>query len=448
MSVVTCRSCGTANTTFNAFCHECSGALSFVGDGPKSAATAGYNRILFLEGTVVGRYEIKRLIGAGGAGEVYAAVERDSGRRVALKFLSSDLTGDAKARERLRREARAIRALDHPGIAKVFEVAEAEGRPYIAMELHEGRALTDRFARGPVPLLELVRIGAEIASALHATHCKGIVHRDVKPANVLLTVGGQVRLVDFGLAKVATLIDGTKLTRTGAVIGTMAYMPPEQLAGEAVDHRADVWSLGVVLYEGAFGRLPFWGQGLARRILTDPPAGLDEPPLELPAGLVRLLGSMLEKDPRKRIQSAARVEEALRALLRSSGDEVPKLRRRSSSWLVVFLARAAAAAAIAVLAFAAYWKWRPGAAPPPAAVIRTTTAPEIARPGEPGPLAPSARPIPEEVTSPPPAPIDHPSTRPKERRTVGAATAAARPSAAPPPSPAPADPIGLPEKPF
>src|ERR1041385_3950268 len=110
MSVVTCRSCGTANTTFNAFCHECSGALSFMGDGPKSASSAGYNRILFFEGTVVGRYEIKRLLGAGAAGEVYSAVERESGRHVALKFLSSDLTADGKARERLKREAKLIRA--------------------------------------------------------------------------------------------------------------------------------------------------------------------------------------------------------------------------------------------------------------------------------------------------------------------------------------------------
>jgi serine/threonine protein kinase len=421
-----------------------------MGDGPKSAASAGYNRILFFEGTVVGRYEIKRLIGAGAAGEVYAAVERDSGRRVAMKFLSSDLTGDSKARERLKREARAVSALDHPGIAKVFEIAEAEGRPYIAMELHEGRALTDRFARGPVPLVELVRIGAEIASALRAAHGKSIVHRDVKPANVLLTIGGQVKLVDFGLAKVEPGIDGTKLTRTGAVVGTMAYMAPEQLAGEAVDHRADLWSLGVVLYEGAFGRLPFWGQGLARRILTDEPAGLDEPPPELPPGLVRLLSSLLQKDPRKRIQSASRVEDALRALLPPSGDEKRNARRSA-----VLLQRAAFAAAVAVLVLAAYWKWRPAAprapAPPAPPVTPRVSAPSpspAATPATNGvnqlvgggaPTVPSVRPI---------APESHrvlrPSDRPSERKTPAAASATA--SALP--APAPSDPIGLPEKPF
>jgi serine/threonine-protein kinase len=379
MSVVTCRSCGTANTTFNAFCHECSGALSFLGDGPRSAVSAGYNRILFFEGTVVGRYEIKRLIGAGAAGEVYAAVERDSGRRVAMKFLSSDLAADAKARERLKREARAVRALDHPGIAKVFEIGEAEGRPFIAMELHEGRALTDRFARGPVPLKELVRIGAEVASALRAAHEAGIVHRDVKPANVLLTVQGQVKLVDFGLAKLATGIDGTKLTRTGAVIGTMAYMAPEQLAGEAVDHRADLWSLGVMLYEGAFGRLPFWGQGLARRILMDEPTGLDEAPPELPQSLVRLLGLLLKKEPRKRIQSAARVEDALRALLPASGQGSRKPRRRA-----VIFQKAALGAALAILLSAAYWKWWP--------VAPTSRAVRPAAPTPSGPIGLHAKP--------------------------------------------------------
>jgi serine/threonine protein kinase len=434
-----------------------------MGDGPKSAASAGYNRILFFEGTVVGRYEIKRLIGAGAAGEVYAAVERDSGRRVAMKFLSSDLTGDIKARERLKREARAVRALDHPGIAKVFEIAEAEGRPYIAMELHEGRALTERFARGPVPLLDLVRIGAEIASALGAAHGKRIVHRDVKPANVLLTVGGQVKLVDFGLAKVGGTLGGTKLTRTGAVVGTMGYMAPEQLAGEAVDHRADLWSLGVVLYEGAFGRLPFWGQGLARRILMDRPAGLDEPPPELPAGLVRLLSSLLEKEPRKRIQSASRVEAALRARLPPTRDQRRKLRGPA-----VLLSRVAVAAAVCVLAFAAYWKWRPGAAratppassapaprsetarpspaqsktPPPASTGAAQAANEqAAQPHEARAPSPSAR-AEKDVESQRARRGERRSTHPDEGEPAVSAAAPSAPPAAPP------DPIGLPSKPF
>jgi serine/threonine protein kinase len=310
MSVVTCRGCGTANTEFNAFCCACNAALITASDRP-GAPDSRPTRTLFFPGEIVGSYEIERVLGTGGMGEVYAARDRKRGRAVALKVLSSDLAGDPRARQRMRREARAVRALRHPNIATIYDVSEHAGRPFIAMELLEGGALSGRFSSARLRFAELVQIGREIARALLAAHAAGIVHRDVKPANVVLTTKGQVKLVDFGLAKVAAAAaDVTKLTRTGAVVGTMAYMAPEQISGEPVDHRADLWSLGVVLYQGLYGRLPFDGEGLSRRILNDALV-LDAPPSGVPERFTRLLAALLQKNPDDRIGSAARVEAEL-----------------------------------------------------------------------------------------------------------------------------------------
>lgn len=311
MSLIACPACRTPNAEFNAFCRVCSGLLT----GTESAGAgiaADHSHAILSKGTVVSHYEVLDLIGAGAMGQVYRAFDRHLGRQVALKFLSIGLAGDRRARERMRREAQAASALDHPGIATIFEVAEHEGRPFIAMMLYEGETLAAVLSRGPLPIREAARIGMELASALATAHGAGIVHRDVKPANVILTRAGGVKLVDFGLAKTVASAETTALTRTGSILGTVAYMAPEQLTGEVVDHRADLWSLGVLLYEAFSGSLPIVGAGLAHRILTKDPVPLSAARRDVPRPLARLVMRLLEKDPARRIQTAKEVEEALR----------------------------------------------------------------------------------------------------------------------------------------
>jgi serine/threonine protein kinase len=315
MSLIACPGCRTLNTEFNAFCRVCSIALTAADASAGPSSSRREPACLIPTGTLASHYEVQELIGAGAMGQVYRAYDRNLSRPVALKFLSQGLAGDKRAKERLRREAQAASALDHPGIATIFEVAEHEGRPFIAMMLYEGETLAAALARGPLPVSEVTRIGVELASALTAAHGAGIVHRDVKPANVILTRSGGVKLVDFGLAKLVSSGDATALTRMGAILGTVAYMAPEQLAGEVIDHRADLWSLGVVLYEAVSGRLPIVGAGLAHRILTKDP----DPLSEAPRALARLVMRLLKKDPAMRIKTAAEVERLLKGLDRSHG---------------------------------------------------------------------------------------------------------------------------------
>ena len=218
-------------------------------------------RLLDTEGldapSTIGRYEVIRSLGRGATGVVYLANDPLLGRDVAIKLLSPALSGDRAATRRFEQEARAASALDHPRVVAVHEIGRtSDDRLYIVMAYHVGTTLRDRIARGPLPVDEAARIAAEIGEGLAAAHAKGIVHRDVKPENVLLTERG-ARIVDFGIAKIA----GQALTRTGAALGTAAYMSPEQTHGTDVDGRTDLWSLGVVLYEMLAGVRPFPSEG-------------------------------------------------------------------------------------------------------------------------------------------------------------------------------------------
>ena len=207
-------------------------------------------------GKTISHYKILEKLGEGGMGVVYKAEDTKLQRTVAIKFLPPESTRDPEAKERFIHEARAASALDHPNICTIHEIDESEGQTFIVMAYVEGQSLKEKIKAGPLKLAEVVGIGLQIAEGLKEAHDKNIIHRDVKPANIMVTTSGQTKIMDFGLAK---LMGQTKLTKEETTLGTVAYMSPEQTRGEKVDHRTDIWSLGVVLYEMITGQLPFKG---------------------------------------------------------------------------------------------------------------------------------------------------------------------------------------------
>ena len=252
-------------------------------------------------GSTISRYRVLERLGGGGAGVVYKAEDLKLGRIVALKFLSSYRSGNEADKRRFLREARASSVLDHPNICTVYEIDESDDeRLFIAMAFCEGETLKRKIERGPLPLLDAIHFAAQIAAGLAAAHAKGIVHRDVKPANVLVSPDGRVKLVDFGIAKLA---DQSRLTRDGTAVGTAGYMAPEQIRGETFDARVDIWALGVVLYEMITGRLAFSGntdQDRVRRILSYEPEPIVSVRAGVPPDLERIVGRALAKNPAER----------------------------------------------------------------------------------------------------------------------------------------------------
>ncbi len=280
-----------------------------------SAAVLAAEQMESMVGRTLGHYQIVSLVGAGGMGEVYRARDTKLDRIVALKILPAEVAADQERMRRFVLEARAASALNHPNVAHIYEIGDAEGVGFIAMEYVEGQTLAARTAAEPLDPAEVVGLGMQMADALAEAHSRGITHRDLKPANLMLTPRGQVKLLDFGLAKVnrpgGQEIDSSldTLTRTarGVVMGTLPYMSPEQALGRDVDYRSDLFSLGAVLYELATARRPFSGKNASETldlILHAQPRAISHFKHDVSGELERIVGKCLEKDRERRYQSA------------------------------------------------------------------------------------------------------------------------------------------------
>jgi len=279
-------------------------------------------------GKIISHYKILEKLGEGGMGVVYKAQDTKLKRTVALKFLPPELTRDPEAKERFVHEAQAAGALDHPNICTIYEIDEIEDEQmFISMAYYEGETLKKKIEREPLKIEEAIDIAVQVAQGLAKAHEQGILHRDIKPANVMITKDGLAKIVDFGLAKLA---GQTKITKTGTTLGTIAYISPEQARGEEVDHRTDIWSLGVVLYEMLTGKLPFKGdydQAVIYSILNEEPDPILESRPDVPVELNLIVKKTLAKKPDKRYHQTSEILDDLKSL---QGKFVSKLKKEQS----------------------------------------------------------------------------------------------------------------------
>jgi serine/threonine protein kinase/formylglycine-generating enzyme required for sulfatase activity/dienelactone hydrolase len=361
--------------------HE--GAETFAEGSPLDAlsesAVASLAGVL-QPGDRLGPYEIVSPIGAGGMGEVYRGRDTRLDRAVAIKIVSSTMADDPRWRERFGREARAVSALNHPHICTLHDVGHQNGKDFLVMEYLDGETLADRLHRGPLSLEETLRIAEHLADALDEAHRHGLIHRDIKPANIFLTTRGDAKILDFGLAKIAlraeasatagpTTTELETLTEVGAAVGTAAYMSPEQMRGLPVDHRTDLFSFGLVLYEMVTSERPFKGSSaiaVADAIMHAPLRDFGDRPV--PGQLKLLIRKLVEKDPANRYGSAEEVHSELRALEAALSPTRPA-RLSRNAWLAVGTALVLASAAVG-------WLWHRSSRERWAL---ETAAPEIAR---------------------------------------------------------------------
>src|SRR6266540_3249904 len=347
-----------------------------------------------LVGRTIGHYKISKRIGTGGMGDVYLAIDMTAGRKAALKLLPERFTGDAERLKRFQQEARTLVGLNHPNILTVYEIGEDHSTHYIASELIEGETLRQRLARGRIELSEAVDVAIQVASALAAAHEAGVVHRDIKPENIMLRPDGYVKVLDFGIAKLAeqevpvTVPTDEALllveTNLGSILGTIRYMSPEQAYGAPVDRRTDIWSLGVVLYEMVTGHAPFIGDTPARSatalqagpgevmtsILEKEPPPLTSYITHTPAELQQIISKTLRKEREERYQSAHELLEALQSLRRSMEFKTAlEHSTKAPSWLRWTRSPTALVLLLLVAAFAValpfYWHRNPATSLPP-----------------------------------------------------------------------------------
>ncbi len=312
-------------------------------------------------GAHLGPYEIVAPLGVGGMGEVYKALDTRLDRTVAVKIISSTMAGDPRWRDRFGREARAVSALNHPHICTLHDVGRQNGRDFLVMECLDGETLADRLRRGPLPVDQALKIAEHVTEGLAEAHRHELIHRDIKPANIFLTTRGDAKILDFGLAKIATgdaalTTAGPTTTQLetptgiGSAVGTVAYMSPEQMRGLPVDHRTDLFSFGLVLYEMVTGERPFKGDSanpVADAIVHAPLRDFGDGPM--PEPLKALIRKLVEKDPANRYGSADAVHKELQAIRNTLAPfRPPRLSR--NAWLAV-------GAALVVASTATGWLW-------------------------------------------------------------------------------------------
>jgi serine/threonine protein kinase len=280
-------------------------------------------------GQTILHYKILKELGRGGMGVVYLAEDTKLKRQVAIKFLPQYISSDQEQKKRFELEAQAAASLNHPNITTIYAIEESGSEVFIVMEYIDGIELKDKIKSGPISVEEAINIAIQIAEGLEAAHRKGIVHRDIKSQNIMITGDGKVKIMDFGIAKVG---EGTQLTKVGSTIGTAAYMSPEQTKGEEVDQRTDIWSLGIILYEMVTGKLPFSGgydQAIIYSILNEEP----EPVTEIDAGLLHILNRTLAKNPDDRYHTAGEIESELRTI-REGGSIKRVVKQPNLPWII------------------------------------------------------------------------------------------------------------------
>jgi len=319
----TCSQCQFENSEEAIFCLKCDSPLKSSDNIHSSQTkTLDTNRDEMDSSSLfAARYRLVGELGQGGMGVVYKAEDTRLKRQVALKFLPKEFTSDPEAKKRFEREAQAAAALDHPNICTVHEIDEAEGKIFISMAYVRGQSLKEKLSSGSLGLDQSIPIALQVAYGLREAHDKNIVHRDIKPANIMLTDKGQVKVMDFGIAKRDS---GDDLTKPATIMGTVAYMSPEQAKGKTVDHRTDIWSFGVVFYEMLTGKSPFKGgheQATIHAILNEDPEPITDSHFKIPKRAEKIIDKCLEKDPSERYKNAEGLIKDLGLLVKESGVE-------------------------------------------------------------------------------------------------------------------------------